>query len=95
MREHELVAKKREQVHFEKEAPQMKVNEEVERAENFEEPELKVKVNEAQDSECEDGTSVVAAWQSHGVERSGKVSAVVVEATTTHARPAMRLARTT
>ena len=39
-------------MHFEKEAPQMQVNEEVERVENFTESELKVKVNEAQDSEC-------------------------------------------
>jgi len=51
--EPERSAKRREQVHFEKEAPQMQVNEEVKRVENFTEPELKVKVNEAQDSECE------------------------------------------
>ena len=52
MREHGRVAKRREQVHFEKEAPQMQVNEEVERVENFTEPELKVTVNGAKDSEC-------------------------------------------
>ena len=39
-------------MHFEKEAPQMQVNEAVERVENLKKSELKVKVNEAMDSEC-------------------------------------------
>ena len=47
------MAKRREQVRYEKEAPQMQVNEEAERVENFAESELKVKANEVQDSECE------------------------------------------
>ena len=51
MRENARVAGRREQVHSEIEAPQMRVSEEVERVENFTEPKLKVKVNEAQDSE--------------------------------------------
>jgi len=41
------LAKKREQVHFEKEAPQKQVNEEVERVENFAKTEIKVKIGEA------------------------------------------------
>ena len=50
------VARRRGQVHSEIEAPQMKVYEEVERVENFGESELKVEINEAQNSECEGQT---------------------------------------
>ena len=41
-----------------------------------------------------DGTSVAAAWLSDGAERSREVSAVVVEATTTHFRPTTGHVRT-
>ena len=40
-----------------------------------------------------DKTSVVAAWESDIVKRSGEMGAAAVETMTTHARPTMRLGK--